>query len=169
MISKKNNLSLTGIRQECVFNKIPSFHVTENFAVDITHDIFEGVAIFDFIEIFCQFIFIDKIITIDTLNSKIKYFDYGKNVNKPPLINYDNLRKKKLNMSCAEAKTLILFLGLIVGDLIPINNKFWNLYILLRKILAITLSPFVIVKENHILLKQLKSITLCIRIYLICH
>ncbi|CAH1109399.1 unnamed protein product [Psylliodes chrysocephalus] len=39
---QENNASSTGIKEACVFNKIPNFHVTENFCVDLAHDIFEG-------------------------------------------------------------------------------------------------------------------------------
>ncbi|KAL4103242.1 hypothetical protein QTP88_009982 [Uroleucon formosanum] len=38
-----NNLSLTGIKELCIFYEIQSFHVTKNYAVDIMHDILEGV------------------------------------------------------------------------------------------------------------------------------
>lgn len=53
-----DNITLTGIKEVCIWNEIPSFHVTENFSVDIAHDIFEGVVLFDFIEIFHQFVFV---------------------------------------------------------------------------------------------------------------
>jgi hypothetical protein len=42
-----NDMSLTGINQACVFNEICSFHVTENYAVDIMHDLLEGVCKYD--------------------------------------------------------------------------------------------------------------------------
>jgi hypothetical protein len=62
-----NNISLTGIKSACIWNRIPSFHVTENYAVDIMHDIFEGVANYDMILILRQFILIDKFFTLATL------------------------------------------------------------------------------------------------------
>ena len=34
----------TGIYKECVFNKLSDFHITENQAADIMHDIFEAIA-----------------------------------------------------------------------------------------------------------------------------
>jgi len=42
-----NNITLTGLKELCVFNQINSFHVTQNFAVDIMHDILEGVCKYD--------------------------------------------------------------------------------------------------------------------------
>lgn len=53
------NSSLSGIREECVFNKITSFHVIDNAYVDIMHDILEGIAHYDMIPIINHFIQID--------------------------------------------------------------------------------------------------------------
>lgn len=38
-----SDASLTGINKNSLLNSIPSFHVTKNAAVDVMHDIFEGV------------------------------------------------------------------------------------------------------------------------------
>lgn len=40
----QNDLKQTGISENSIFNSINSFHVVDNFSVDIMHDIFEGVA-----------------------------------------------------------------------------------------------------------------------------
>lgn len=40
---KLNDVSLTGIKANCIFNSIKSFHVTNNLSVDIMHDLLEGV------------------------------------------------------------------------------------------------------------------------------
>lgn len=34
--------ALSGIRENSIFNKVASFHVTENYTMDIMHDLFEG-------------------------------------------------------------------------------------------------------------------------------
>jgi len=52
------NSSLTGIKEECVFNAISSFHVIDNVYVDIMHDILEGIAHYDMIPIVNHFILI---------------------------------------------------------------------------------------------------------------
>lgn len=44
-----NNSKGTGIKERCVFNAIPSFDVTQNFVVDIMHDLFEGVCSYDYL------------------------------------------------------------------------------------------------------------------------
>lgn len=168
-----NNVSLTGIKEQTPWNNLPSFHATDNPSVDIAHDIFEGVASFDVTEILYQFIIVDKLFTIETLNSRLKYFNYGKdNVNKPPLIAIENLKHKKIRMSCAEMKCFLLYAGLMLGNLIPEENKFWKLYILLRKILAIVLSPRIynleatcnllsdLISEHHNLYVELFSLNL---------
>lgn len=39
-----NNVSETGIKEPCVFNQLRSFHVTDNFGVDVMHDFAEGMS-----------------------------------------------------------------------------------------------------------------------------
>lgn len=46
-----NNEKLTGIKENCVFNNIKSFHVTNNFYFDIMHDLFEGICRYDITKI----------------------------------------------------------------------------------------------------------------------
>ncbi|XP_022162857.1 uncharacterized protein LOC111028505, partial [Myzus persicae] len=70
-----NNLSLTGINEECVWNQINGFHAVHNYSVDLMHDILEGV--------------------------------------------------------CSR------HLGVMIGDLVPRDSEYWQLYILLRKIIEI--------------------------------
>lgn len=42
-----NDISVTGIKEKCVFHSLNDFHVTTNFAVDIMHDLLEGVCNYD--------------------------------------------------------------------------------------------------------------------------
>lgn len=134
---------LTGIKSNSVLNKIESFHVTENFAVDIAHDIFEGVGGVVMANLLYQFILVDKYFDLETLNNRIKFFNFNINHNKPPLISVESLKKKTLKMSASEMKSFILNSGLIFGHLIPKGNKFWQIYILLRQILSIILKRYV--------------------------
>lgn len=39
-----NNYSLTGLKELCIFNEVPSYHVTKNSVCDFMHDLTEGVA-----------------------------------------------------------------------------------------------------------------------------
>lgn len=45
---KQDSPDLTGIKSECLLNKISSFHVVNNYYADIMHDIFEGVCHYNF-------------------------------------------------------------------------------------------------------------------------
>lgn len=51
-----NNSSLTGVNERCIFNEVPSYHVTENCICDFMHDIVEGVARYDIALIIKNFI-----------------------------------------------------------------------------------------------------------------
>lgn len=137
------NPYLTGIKFSSCLNNITSFHVTENYCVDVAHDIFEGIGVYIMGHLLHQFVFIDNVLPFDVLNNKIKYFNFSHNHNRPPLITYESLKKKNIRMSAAEMKAFIVNGGLIFGSLIPEGNHYWQLYILLRKILKIILSDFV--------------------------
>ncbi|KYN19735.1 hypothetical protein ALC57_07962 [Trachymyrmex cornetzi] len=130
----KNDVQKTGIRVKSVWNDVLDFHITQNFCVDIMHDLLEGVCNYEMGLILHQFICIQKLFTLEVLNFKLKYFKYPVNDNKPPLITALQLQKKYIKLSAAEMKCFILNASLIFGDLISRENIFWNLYILLRQI-----------------------------------
>jgi len=59
---------------------------------------------------------------------------------RPPTISTLQLLKKSIKMSASEMLSFVLNADLIFGDLIiDMNDKYWGLFILLRKILVITL------------------------------
>ncbi|KAJ8914149.1 hypothetical protein NQ315_016227 [Exocentrus adspersus] len=128
-----NDVTTNNVLKRIVYGTqyLLSFHVTENYSADIAHDIFEGIAMFDIVELLYQYVFISKLFTIDTFNTLLKCFDFGKsNINKTPLISHSNLKSKHINMLCSEAKTLVLYFGLIIGYLIPTDDEYWELYTL---------------------------------------
>jgi hypothetical protein len=130
-----NDLSYTGIKERCVWNDLISFTVTENFSVDIMHDILEGVCKFDIGLILKQMIFDFKYFSIETLNNRIEAFNYGSLDirSRPTLLPCENLRRQGLiKMSASEMLCFIRYLGLIIGDLILEDSNLWELYKILK-------------------------------------
>lgn len=135
-----NDYRITGIIENSLFNDIETFHVTENFSVDLMHDIFEGICCYDI----CQALlyFIDKkYFSLEFLNTRKQNFMYGEteigNFSCP--LQLPRLVKSNLRMSASETRTFTHFLPLIIGDKIPRNDKVWKLIILLIKIIHICL------------------------------
>jgi len=92
-----DDLSLTGINELCVWNQTIDFHVVYNYSVDLMHDILEGVCSYDLSGILYEFIINMKCFSLDTLNNRLQYFNYGpfEVQNKPQLISMDVIRNKK--------------------------------------------------------------------------
>jgi len=168
-----DDLSLTGINELCVWNQTIDFHVVYNYSVDLMHEILEGVCSYDLSGILYEFIINMKYFSLDTLNNRLQYFNYSplEVQNKPQLISMDIIRnKKKLKMSASEVLCFSRHLGVIIGDLVPINSEFWQLYILLRQIIQIvtlkTIQPGhdlllkTIITEHHELYLKLFSTNL---------
>lgn len=131
-----NNLSYTGIKECCVWNDLISFTVTENFSVDIMHDMLEGVCKFYIGLILKQMIFDFNYFSIETLNNRIETFNYGSLDihSRPTLLSSENLRRQGLiRMSATEMLCFTRYLGLIIGDLIPEDSVLWELYKILKK------------------------------------
>jgi hypothetical protein len=101
------DISLTGIREYCIFNRVASFHVTNNLFVDIMHDLLEGVCIYDMSLILYYYIIETKQLDFDTVNYRITHFNFDFDCrNKPPPISYDHLQKKDQNDSLRNASFL---------------------------------------------------------------
>jgi len=149
-----NDVYLTGIKQSCVFNEISSFHVTENYAVDIMHDLLEGVCKYDIGLMLNKMIFSLKYFSINTLNDRIESFNYGSIDirSRPPLISVESLKPTgTLKMSASEMSCFMRYLCLIVGDLVPENSKIWQVYIILRQIVDIVFSKSIKFKDINLL------------------
>ncbi|XP_034237238.1 uncharacterized protein LOC117642795 [Thrips palmi] len=131
--------SSTGVTKPCVFNKIPSFHVSKNFSVDHFHDMAEGICHYVALHLLKHCI--PKYFSIETLNDRIRDFNYGcHESNKIPPISSSFGSNRKLNMSGSETLMFVRLLGLIVGDLVPEDDPFWKLHLKLNQILDICLA-----------------------------
>jgi len=151
----KNNVSITGIKEICAFNILESFHAVENYSVDIMHDLLEGVCRYEIIYILHYFIVQRQYFTLNTLNWRLKFFNFDFMSSRPPTISTLQLLKKSIKMSASEMLSFVLNAGLIFGDLIiDMNDKYWGLFILLQKILVITLQ-FSVTESTADLLESL--------------
>lgn len=166
-----NNVSLTGIKDRCVWNELQNYHVITNLVADLMHDILEGVCHYDLCAILEELISVKGYFTLQTLNDRIQNFDYSFDVgNKPSIITFDHIRGEKLKLSASEMLFFVRHFGLMIGDLVPEIEEVWQLYIRLIQILDIVIAPFVdtnltkylvtLIAEHHELYCKLFSKTL---------
>ena len=115
---KSRNSSASGIKEFCVFNKIPGFHLTENPAADVMHDFLEGICRYDTASLLHYCIYVRKYLTLDHLNNKLRAFYYGasKNANKTPEILESHLKNKCIILSTAEMLNLVKNLNLVIEN-----------------------------------------------------
>lgn len=132
------NPRLTGIKEECIFNKIPSVDIIEMPFVDSMHDCLEGVGHYSILPILKHFFQLDPLF-LEMLNYRMYMFDYGSHdgLNKPPCITPEILNKNKLKMTASEMILFVRLFGIFVGDVIDENDEFWQLYLLLHDIFNI--------------------------------
>ncbi|XP_029677083.1 uncharacterized protein LOC115243919 [Formica exsecta] len=85
-----------GICEECVFNSTLNFHVLNNISFDPMHDIFEGVCRYELGKMLQIFIIDQKLFSLETLNHRIRYSNYGSQDSKniPTLITTRMLSRK---------------------------------------------------------------------------
>lgn len=161
-----NNVNETGIRENSIFNNIGTFHVTDNFAVDILHDIFEGILKYDFCNIILLFIR-KKTFDLELLNIRKQNFNYGETEigNMSPPFQLHQLKKFSIKLSGREMLTFAHFFPLIIGDLVSEDSELWSFVINLIELLdLLLLSEFtdldILNLEQHVLFhnKQYTSI-----------
>lgn len=150
------NVSLTGIKEESVWNNLRNFHVTKNLSVDIMHDLLEGVCHYDLCQIILNFINVHKYFSLAELNSFIETFNYGPlNRNrKIDSITIEMLNKNKIKASASEMSILFKYFANIIGHKIPKQNIEWIIYLSLKQIMGIVMSKTIHIKQ-HELLKEL--------------
>lgn len=125
-----------GVAELCVFNRIPSFHVVDNLAVDVMHDIMEGICHYDLCCAITYFTEKMKFFSLDALNRRLKTFEYGEQYckNIPPQISCSHLKKMRLKFSAAEMQTFVVNFPIMIGDLVPHEDEVWQFVLLLKEI-----------------------------------
>ncbi|CAG9773464.1 unnamed protein product [Ceutorhynchus assimilis] len=142
LLRKKNEYhiylreKIFGVKEACVWNELPYFHNTENIHFDIMHDIYEGICRYDFGKILKYFIYEKKYFSLETLNNRIKQFDYTEADigNKFPPITLNQVEKEMIIMSSSEMHAFVTYFGMLVYDLIEPSDQVWELYLLLFNI-----------------------------------
>lgn len=149
--AKSLNCSEAGVKEICVFNALNSFHVIDNSSVDVMHDVFEGVANYVMAQILLKLILEDDLFSIHFLNNALNTIDFGFESSNVPLdISLDYVKtNKRLKMSASETLFLTRYFGLMVGDMVPKENKTWPLYTKLRQIIDIVTSTNI--TNSHLL------------------
>lgn len=130
-----NDSTETGIKEKCIFSELPSFEIPTDICIDEFHDLIEGVAHYTMIPVLKHFHRLNDSF-ISTLNNRLYCMDLGVDSdNRPPLINLDILlNKSKLKMTGAEMTTFIRIFGILIHDLVPENDPYYQLYLLLNDI-----------------------------------
>ncbi|XP_051168473.1 uncharacterized protein LOC127286168 [Leptopilina boulardi] len=75
----KNDVSLSGIKEVCVFDEMSNFDHRESVYVDPLHDVPDGILRYDVAESLNYFIYKKKYFTIANLNLRLAGFNYGDN------------------------------------------------------------------------------------------
>jgi len=136
-----NDVALTGIREECVWNVLESYHVVINRIVDIMHDLLEGVGHYVLVFVLSNLIEVAKFFSIDTFNCRVATFSYGcYDRNKPRPLKEDFSKRKKLSLSASEMLTLIRVLGPLIEDYVPEGNPVWHLYLSFKSVVDFVVS-----------------------------
>lgn len=153
-----------GIKRKSILNSLKYFNIAENFAVDIMHDILEGVGQYE-VKLLFQYL-IEYFISKDSLLNRIYAFNYGymEKKNKPTNINLDRAGHG-IGLNASQTLCLITNIPLIFGDLVPEDDLHWHLLLLLLHILNIVFSYSItegmtvylkhLIIEHHRLFKEL--------------
>lgn len=105
----QNNSQETGIVQESILNQIESFHVVQNYCVDMMHDLFEGICHYDLCHVIKYFVNDVKIFSLETIHLRKPNFNYGDieigNISNP--ISSNHLNRCRLKMTASEMKCFV--------------------------------------------------------------
>lgn len=129
-----------GVKRVCVLNSLKYFNTANNFAVDIMHDILEGVAQLE-VKLVLQYIQ-QNFLSVDDLAGRIHAFDYGYNQQRyrPPAVKlFDG--SNNLGLNAIQTWCLLRNMPLLFGDLVQRDDKHWHLLLLLLHIVNIAFSP----------------------------
>ena len=131
----KADYTVTGIKERCCYNKVPSFHVSQNVFCDIMHDLLEGVCRYVMLKVVKCLVISKSFFSLNKLNHRISTFSFDHS-SPPPFITHTQLKGDTLVMGAMEMLNFVLGFALMVGDLVPQGDDCWEVYELMRTVLV---------------------------------
>ncbi|KAJ8037515.1 hypothetical protein HOLleu_18345 [Holothuria leucospilota] len=125
----------SGVRTTCL-NELRHFHCATNYNLDVMHDMLEGVCPFEVKLLLHYFIYDAQFVSLETVNQRIKAFNYGfcDRKNKPSQLLATRMRNQadhKLGQKAAQMWCLTRMLPLLIGDKIPVGDGHYEILLLL--------------------------------------
>ena len=134
-----------GIYFNSILNDLLYFHITNGLALDIMHDVLEGIFQVVVKNMLKHYIIIQKKFKLSVLNRRLGMFKYapGQKKNQPTHIDYKELRDphKKLNQNASQMWSLARNMPLLIGDMIDENDAIWQNYLCLMTIAEYVFAP----------------------------
>lgn len=131
-----NNVTLTGIKERCIWLRLHGFKLFDHTAVDMMHDFLEGVCRYTMQFVIKELVFKRKIIGIELLLSNIRHFDFGPDSDSKPIdAIFVTGSSFSLKTSASEMLNLVRYFALIVGQYVPEELQSWSLFLYLRRLL----------------------------------
>ncbi|KAJ8029948.1 hypothetical protein HOLleu_29486 [Holothuria leucospilota] len=145
------DVATTGVRNDCPLNMVEHFHVIDNFAPDIMHDLLEGICPLE-LKLVMKCLIDRGYFDINLLNSRIVSFNYGSSdsSNKPCILSMSSLNHPDgaPGQNSAQMWCLIRHIPLMMGDLVPEDDEHWELLLLLAQCMDIIFSPVISVGDT---------------------
>ena len=170
-----------GLHRDSSLNTSSYFHVTEGLVPDVMHDCLEGCLPHETKELL-KYLFRSNILTLSSLNEAMESFPYAgsDSRNRPSLLfhHLTMLLSKKVRhthiviFSCVHMYVIASqmwclgrLLPFFVGEKVPLDDPYWENFLLLRKILDYVLAPTLsldcigylksLINDHHITFKEL--------------
>ena len=162
-----DDTSRTGMKRSSELNNLEQFHVSENYAPDITHDFLEGIMPLE-VKLVLNSLIDKGQVTLQQVNDRISSFNYGfvDKKNKPSPIPQSALKNPRgaSGQKAAQMRCLCLYLPIMLGDLIDESSDEWEVLLLAVDIYKIVVAPYItrsatfflkaLIKDHHQLFLQ---------------
>lgn len=118
------------------------FSVTESFPLDIAHDLFEGIIPVE-IPICLTVLISQKYFTLANLNAALTTFPFKwtDKTNRPHLVPLTYATKRTIGGNAHENLSLLRFLPLLIGAIVPSNEPAWQILCDLKDIVELAVAP----------------------------
>ncbi|KAK3915253.1 Protein bassoon [Frankliniella fusca] len=137
---KKEELSTEyGLNSKCSLNELETYHVIGSVVADIMHDQLEGCLQLQLKNLLYYLTTNEEsVMTLEWFNEVLADFDYeySELLNKPSLIRKGHLEEKdgKLHQNSSQIYQLAMFLPLILGPHVEVDDPHWDNYLMLIQI-----------------------------------